>query len=160
MSFNFINGCSNGASCDKPNCPGAFTNPTNGQLHQCSANNAGVRLGIFFRWRMFLTHLLQRSIFSSAKRSFLASPRSANGKMTPAPNSRLVTTCISLVSLDSLCNIFHMAGIITKIGLPRIHEHNYADRIPECKCPIFQDLNNSASICMANPMFEFASRME
>ena len=42
MAFNFINGCSNGASCTVPNCAGAFTDPTNGQLYQCSADNCGV----------------------------------------------------------------------------------------------------------------------
>ena len=42
MAFNFINGCSNGASCNEPNCPGAFTDPTNGELYQCNANNCGV----------------------------------------------------------------------------------------------------------------------
>ncbi|KIM83674.1 hypothetical protein PILCRDRAFT_819322 [Piloderma croceum F 1598] len=44
MAFNFINGCSNGASCDEPNCPCAFTDPTNGCLYQCSANNAGIHI--------------------------------------------------------------------------------------------------------------------
>jgi len=44
MSFNFINGCSNGASCDEANCPGAFTDPTNGALYQCSVNNCGINI--------------------------------------------------------------------------------------------------------------------
>ncbi|EIM89417.1 uncharacterized protein STEHIDRAFT_155079 [Stereum hirsutum FP-91666 SS1] len=42
MAFNF-EGCSGSATCNSPSdCPGAFTNPTNGHPVQCTASNVGI----------------------------------------------------------------------------------------------------------------------
>lgn len=43
MAFSYV-GCAGSSTCDEPNCPGAFTDPTNGTPIQCVAENVGVRI--------------------------------------------------------------------------------------------------------------------
>ncbi|KZP18312.1 hypothetical protein FIBSPDRAFT_666120, partial [Athelia psychrophila] len=42
LSFNFINGCSNGLDCPASGCNTVFHTPTQVPFEQCVANNAGV----------------------------------------------------------------------------------------------------------------------
>ncbi|KAI0698937.1 hypothetical protein BC835DRAFT_1268576, partial [Cytidiella melzeri] len=44
MAFNFFGACSESATCDEPDCPGSFTDPTNGAPVQCLGSNIGVSL--------------------------------------------------------------------------------------------------------------------
>ncbi|KAI0347078.1 hypothetical protein BDW22DRAFT_1404747 [Trametopsis cervina] len=45
MAFNYFGACSESASCPSAdNCPGAFTNPTNGAPVQCIGSNVGINI--------------------------------------------------------------------------------------------------------------------
>ncbi|KAF7799717.1 hypothetical protein EIP86_010959 [Pleurotus ostreatoroseus] len=44
MSFNFLGACTKSAQCLEPNCPGSFTDPTNGAPIQCLGDNVGINI--------------------------------------------------------------------------------------------------------------------
>ncbi|KZP18287.1 hypothetical protein FIBSPDRAFT_933555 [Athelia psychrophila] len=44
LSFNFINGCSNGLDCPASGCSTASYTPTQVPLEQCAADNAGINI--------------------------------------------------------------------------------------------------------------------
>ncbi|KAJ3521507.1 hypothetical protein NM688_g9008 [Phlebia brevispora] len=44
MAFNYFGACSESAECLEPNCPGSFTDPTNGAPVQCIGSNVGINI--------------------------------------------------------------------------------------------------------------------
>ncbi|KAF9073134.1 hypothetical protein BDP27DRAFT_1216539 [Rhodocollybia butyracea] len=44
--FQYTNGCSGGETCSSANCPGAFTNATNGKIVSCQTDNVGVTINL------------------------------------------------------------------------------------------------------------------
>ncbi len=65
MSFNYFNGCSESASCPSAdNCPGAFTDPTNGAPVQCLGTNVGVSTLLLYLqyWLLIIVRQMQINI--------------------------------------------------------------------------------------------------